>query len=310
MRISGHYQMVVRRADGTVKEERSFDNMILDSGLKFLAVGWSVDEQCKTCHVGLGNTPVSPEQVGLAAWQANTQDNGPGAMGFIAVPGENAYMERTYVKRFAIGQAAGNLAEVGFGNGWGSAVLFSRALIRDAQGNPTTLTVLLNESLDVIYKVRIYMPNAATESDVVVGGVSYRMRVFCRRTGSGDMNNGWFDRQWVTEGGTMTAWEARYYKTLTKPGGPTVWPEGNFTLASSWALWDRTVLPGDNSTSRTKSITSHTFWAQHGTLASTDVMWSTGSFPVITIQFTPPLPIEATQRVGFDVKVTFARYAP
>ena len=56
-------------------------------------------------------------------------------------------------RRFAAGAAAGNLSEVGMG--W-SAALFSRALIVDAEGNPTTITVGADQFLDVTYEFRFY----------------------------------------------------------------------------------------------------------------------------------------------------------
>ena len=64
-----------------------------------------------------------------------------------------AAAKRTY--RFAEGVAAGNISEVGCGWGTGLA-LWNRALVKDLNGNPTTITVLSDEFLDVIVEVRYY----------------------------------------------------------------------------------------------------------------------------------------------------------
>ena len=56
--------------------------------------------------------------------------------------------------RFGQGIAAGNISEVGLG--WGNSNLWNRALIKDANGNPTTITVLSDEYLDVVSEIRVY----------------------------------------------------------------------------------------------------------------------------------------------------------
>ena len=56
--------------------------------------------------------------------------------------------------RFGQGVAAGNISEVGLG--WGNSNLWNRALIKDANGNPTTITVLSDEYLDVVSEIRDY----------------------------------------------------------------------------------------------------------------------------------------------------------
>ena len=62
-------------------------------------------------------------------------------------------VKRTY--RFGEGVASGNISEVGCGWGTGLA-LWNRALVKDLNGNPTTITVLSDEFLDVIIEVRYY----------------------------------------------------------------------------------------------------------------------------------------------------------
>ena len=79
---------------------------------------------------------------------------------------------RRITRRFGAGAAAGNLSEVGIG--W-DAGLFSRALIRDAQGNPTTIAVGSDQFLDVTYEYRFY-PKVTDDTGTItlsgsVGGV-------------------------------------------------------------------------------------------------------------------------------------------
>jgi hypothetical protein len=89
---------------------------------------------------------------------------------------------------FAVGVAAGNLSEVGVG--W-SAGLFARALIVDALGEPTTVTVLSDEVLLVLYEIQLYPPTEDLEFSAPLNGVS---RVWTRRAASvisGSTTLGW-----------------------------------------------------------------------------------------------------------------------
>jgi len=74
--------------------------------------------------------------------------------------------------RFAQGAAAGNLSEVGVG--WAtSGSLFSRALILDSGGTPTTITVLADEFLDVTYELRQYPVTTDNTGTFVLDGLTY-----------------------------------------------------------------------------------------------------------------------------------------
>jgi len=64
--------------------------------------------------------------------------------------------------------AAGTLAEVGVGNS--NKQLLSRALIKDAQGNPTSITVLPDEILQVSWVFRLYWPQNTVSGTVNIIG--------------------------------------------------------------------------------------------------------------------------------------------
>jgi len=74
--------------------------------------------------------------------------------------------------RFTPGQATGNLAEVGVGPA-SSGNLFSRARIVDTNGNPTTITVLADEYLDVYYDIRYYISYQDNVFEFLINGVTY-----------------------------------------------------------------------------------------------------------------------------------------
>lgn len=80
--------------------------------------------------------------------------------------------------RFAQGAAAGNIAEVGLANIFNatpiqSTPLVTRALVKDSSGNPTSVTVLSDEFLDVIYEITISAPELSSGDFVqMIDGVS------------------------------------------------------------------------------------------------------------------------------------------
>ncbi len=95
----------------------------------------SVGDYMSTCMVGSGNAAPAETDTALQARAStsniNVQSNNSN------VSPRYGWRRRTF--RFAAGAAAGNLSEVGVG--WTTTAVFSRALILDGSGNPTTITV-------------------------------------------------------------------------------------------------------------------------------------------------------------------------
>lgn len=71
---------------------------------------------------------------------------------------ERGWYEITVRHQFGQGQAAGNLSEIGIQHTSASGPLWSRALILDGQGDPTTITVLPDDFLTCYYTLRIMIP--------------------------------------------------------------------------------------------------------------------------------------------------------
>lgn len=162
----GYYKIEAVKADGSRRILADwFPNLILNAGLDRMA---SSGDYLSACQVGSGSTAPIASQTSLAAlvastttYQADTSANS-GSSPFFA--------RRTVTFRFAQGVATGVLAEVGVG--WASSgSLYSRALILDALGTPTTITVLADESLDVTYELRMYAWAAETSGTISLKGV-------------------------------------------------------------------------------------------------------------------------------------------
>lgn len=152
--VGARFKLVARKAstEEITRETEWFKNIVLDTGLNRMSVGTWIDR----VRVGSGNsTPVASQ----------TQLNNTIASTTTVLSGSESTSKQTttspyYVSakityRFAEGVAAGNISEVGCG--WGTGLdLWNRALVKDLNGNPTTITVLSDEFLDVIVEVRYY----------------------------------------------------------------------------------------------------------------------------------------------------------
>ena len=153
--LAGHFTLKVTNIH-TGKERilADFPNLILNAGLERIGTGTYLD----VCRVGTGNSTPTVVQTQLDNKIGSTSTIAAGTFGARATAPYFGWSRQTF--RFAEGVAAGNLSEVGVG--WGNTTtdnfLFSRALILDGSGNPTTINVLSDEVLDVVYELRIYPP--------------------------------------------------------------------------------------------------------------------------------------------------------
>lgn len=179
--FAGHFTMTVSGGKRGTKVLAEFDNMILDSGLNYLAGGNR--NAVSYCFVGTGTTAVAASQTTLVNAIANSSTWQRPFTGGTYVAGPPAYKTDYITFRFAAGIAAGNLTEVGVG--WNSSgSLFSRALILDGGGSPTSITVLSDETLDVTYTLRCYAPADVT-GIVSLGGVNYNYTIRAAQMASG-----------------------------------------------------------------------------------------------------------------------------
>ena len=159
--VGAVFKLVVRKADTDeiVHETPEFHNLVLNTGLARMAVGTWIDR----CCIGTGNSAPVASQVALDSFLASTTATASGAADSSGIQVTTApyYWLGRRTWRFAVGVATGNISEIGLG--WANSNLWNRALIKDAVGNPTTITVLADEYLDVISEVRVY-PQESTGS--------------------------------------------------------------------------------------------------------------------------------------------------
>lgn len=178
--VQGEFQVVVRRADGSVRLDTGMQpNLVLDNAIKFyigdtptvggngnntnLHRGNSINSHCL---VGAGNTPPQVTNTNLQAFEAvhssivstNNEVEQPTST---LHPNFVKLIERT---RFAFsGLVNKNISEVGLASNFSSSgsthnyILMTRALIKDVSGSPLTITVLDGEILEVVYQLNMFV---------------------------------------------------------------------------------------------------------------------------------------------------------
>lgn len=167
--FEGRYIMEAVRLDGTRRPLADFKNVITDIGLNRIGAN---GDWLNNCQVGTGSNAATTSDTQLQSFVASTSSLNVNTE--TAQASSPYYSQRLRTFRFGLGAAAGNLSEVGVG--WAAtntAALFSRARILDGSGNPTTITVLSDEYLDVTYVCRKYPSTTDTTGTVVIAGTTY-----------------------------------------------------------------------------------------------------------------------------------------
>lgn len=180
LRTKGRYNVKVYRADGTLKTETGwFENKLLDAGLRVLAAA-NVGENYYISYAfafGRGNTPVEFSNTGLAnfAFGYRGQMNLAATKVYHTTGGAPRTVVTAGVRGTAItAEQAGNISELGVtlhtGDQWGSqwpaadSTYISRALLRNALGEPVTLTLEEGEQIEAYWELTVYAPEETTVS--------------------------------------------------------------------------------------------------------------------------------------------------
>ncbi|UFK09602.1 hypothetical protein [Xanthomonas phage DES1] len=180
--VAGRYKLVAhRKNESGVEVSRDltpwFENLITNQGLNFIG-NITVGGFLARCDVGTGNTTPTVNDTALVARTATSANLNSQTSGAATTAPYFRFCRLTF--RFNTGTATGTLAEVGTGpNVSGNPTtdgLFSRSLIKDSNGNPTTVTVLADEALDVIYEYRVYPDmTEKTFNFTTRGGTAYTL---------------------------------------------------------------------------------------------------------------------------------------
>lgn len=168
--FKGEWKLRVLAADGSpLRETDWFPNLVTNIGLDNIGNGTILGNWCR---IGTGNTAAAYTDTQLVSQSASTNNV---VATTAANNGAATYdTATTSTFQFALGAVVGNMAEIGVGTSASTAATLStRALIVDGVGAPTTITILVTEILQAIYRFSAFPNLADSTGTVVIQGVSY-----------------------------------------------------------------------------------------------------------------------------------------
>jgi hypothetical protein len=290
----GRYMLRVIDAatGGTVRETPWFDNIILNSGLN----RWGTGTIITGAAIGTGtSTPVATD-TGLQSQTVFTTTAGTGA-GIVAGVTPNFNNTRTFVYRTALGALNGNFTEVGVG--WASGSMFSRALILDIGGNPTSIAVTSAQQLDIFYQLSIFPPLTDWTSTVAVSGVNYDVTGRAANVTATSGVFGWAVPETTIALSAVTGSAHLYGGAI---GAITATPSGT-SFGGTGSISSAAYT--NNSLQRDGSITHALDQGNiSGGIQSVRVPWNIGTFQY---QFSPNIPKDSTRTLVMNYRVSWAR---
>ena len=155
----GEFRCVVKKSDGSTKIDTGYQkNLILNQGLDFF--GRDSGYMTSYCVIGSGNSVPSFSQNNLDAFLAatamSTATEYPLYKTDYDKTRDGDLYKASVTNKYSFTNIVGNVSEVGLASDYtnsSSYNLCTRALIKDSNGNPTTISVLSGETLDIYYKL-------------------------------------------------------------------------------------------------------------------------------------------------------------
>ena len=305
--LEGIIKLEIIKEDGTLKEAEGlnipFMNLITDAGLNYIKDNTPITTACAYCKVGTSFAIPTVSDTTLGSQTGSISQAGTTATS-IQYTTEPYYSEHTKVYTFTIGSVSGNLTEIGFFDSPSpSGTMWSRSLIKDSGGNPTTLTLLATEQLRVTYTVRRYIPASLTGSFTLnTNGTNSTINYTITPANISSTNVPWYSG-WCSQSNMYVyAYETNILGLITStPSGSaslsTSAPQSTYTQNSFQSLFYVT-LPTDTANFIT-GVGSIIFWT--GTLSSST------SFCGYQCSFSPKIMKTSSQTLVIGIRLSWGR---
>lgn len=175
LKYQGRFSIKIENIEtGEIREYPEQENEVLDKYFSLQRLAESI--RYLYCIFGTGATQVSRTDTSLGSLVSGfcSADLSLGEHAISATRTGNVFkVESTYELVGGLGAITGNISELGLSTGTTESGLFTRALIRDSQGNPTTISLGDLDSLTVYYTfgftIDLTTPLISSKSAVING---------------------------------------------------------------------------------------------------------------------------------------------
>ena len=301
LKVGGVFHLLLRKANGEVKRELQFKNLITNYGMEKLITGnLGID------YLLIGNGTSEPsfgdtKLAGTSWWW--TSDNYVSSAIRYNRTIAPFWSEKSVKMTFRPGLATGTLTEIGLTGDYATNKPTVRTLIKDSNGNPTSIVKEPDDFLDVSYTFRSYAPSEDASFSLNINGVNHAgiIRPF-----------GLFDTSYLK-------WQPLTQLHIYEPYSSTA----NLPVINSGVSATRTALtgapavtsvPSSHVVSRVPSEFKRRFTStwnpDKGNMTIRSVIYGTGSSeygPMFGIQFDPPIVKTASQRLVLSCDLEIIR---
>lgn len=310
LEVEGRFKLVKHKvdADGNIIPGTEvvaadwFKNLVTNNGLDF--IGTASTDYLGACQVGTGSTTPSNTDTALQSRVAGSSTINSEVYGTNnTVSPYYGWRRKTY--RFVAGTLNNvNVSELGIAPTTTGPV-FSRALVLDGGGSPTTITVLVDEVLDVIYEFRLYVPMSDVAGSITLATEgsthSYNIRaldVHAAQNTPWDFELGQFFN--INSNGAN--WQTATAETNTQPAITQTYPSGQST---SFPTLTRSTYANGN-----YYIDYQLFYDLNFGNFTTGIglICIAGSFGSFSIAFAQKIMKTATKKLTLNLRISWARH--
>lgn len=179
--VAGKFNLNIRKQKGdTLVRKLTFDNLITDAGLDMMNRNTSFNGVLANCHIGASSQQPSYSDTTLVSWLRWAEADRNIVHEPFAAPGGAAGTRSTAKYRFnPLNSGSGiTISEIGVSPyREASATMYSRTLIKDEHGDPSTITILPDEYLDVEYTITFTSANIETFSTLNIRGEAIEVSI-------------------------------------------------------------------------------------------------------------------------------------